>query len=545
MSNVSGVPRFTVASTQREGGEVRPVIVRSRAEDAAKTRFTFRPPVPSVINDVSPRGRALSLASGSLSSVYDKSKLFEAMSKAIVARGPPLGTPPVPPTYALAASSASVNEGSFTNFFLTTANLASGSQVAYTLSGVSATDVQGGSLTGTATIGADGRATITVGLLADNLTEGTETLSVTAAGKTALKIINDTSTSVSPYTLVPASNIENEGYELSFTLTNMNVAIGSSYSYTLSGISSSDIQGGSLTGTATIGSDGQATIIVTVLADGLTEGTETLTVSVAGQTASTIIRDTNLFISGAGGNDALDGSELDDVLLGRNGNDTLNGGAGHDILRGGSGNDLLMGGAGDDKLWGESEADRLFGGDGNDILIGGRSTDYYDGGSGSDTIDDTSFRFSGSVSIDLALGLRNGNDGIIESFVSIENYIGSENNDSIRGDNLDNRLSGNSGDDVIFGGDGNDIISGDDGNDVLDGGDGSDTAIFSRALDQYSLTEAGDTIIVSDNILRAGYSDTLTNFELLRFSDQTIIVQDFLALLRAGVFHRGARGSID
>jgi Ca2+-binding RTX toxin-like protein len=204
-----------------------------------------------------------------------------------------------------------------------------------------------------------------------------------------------------------------------------------------------------------------------------------------------------------------------------------------------------MGGAGDDKLWGESEADRLFGGDGNDILIGGRSTDYYDGGSGSDTIDDTSFRFSGSVSIDLALGLRNGNDGIIESFVSIENYIGSENNDSIRGDNLDNRLSGNSGDDVIFGGDGNDIISGDDGNDVLDGGDGSDTAIFSRALDQYSLTEAGDTIIVSDNILRAGYSDTLTNFELLRFSDQTIIVQDFLALLRAGVFHRGARGSID
>jgi Ca2+-binding RTX toxin-like protein len=410
---------------------------------------------------------------------------------------------------------------------------------------VSATDVQGGSLTGTATIGADGRATITVGLLADNLTEGTETLSVTAAGKTALKIINDTSTSVSPYTLVPASNIENEGYELSFTLTNMNVAIGSSYSYTLSGISSSDIQGGSLTGTATIGSDGQATIIVTVLADGLTEGTETLTVSVAGQTASTIIRDTNLFISGAGGNDALDGSELDDVLLGRNGNDTLNGGAGHDILRGGSGNDLLMGGAGDDKLWGESEADRLFGGDGNDILIGGRSTDYYDGGSGSDTIDDTSFRFSGSVSIDLALGLRNGNDGIIESFVSIENYIGSENNDSIRGDNLDNRLSGNSGDDVIFGGDGNDIISGDDGNDVLDGGDGSDTAIFSRALDQYSLTEAGDTIIVSDNILRAGYSDTLTNFELLRFSDQTIIVQDFLALLRAGVFHRGARGSID
>ncbi len=192
VSNVSGVPRFTVVSTQREGGEVRPVIVRSRGEEAQKARFSFRPPVPSVINDVSPRGRALSLASGSSNSVYDKSKLFEAISKAIVARGPPVGAPPAP-IYALAASSASVNEGSSTNFVLTTANLASGSQVAYTLSGVSSADVQGGSLTGTATIGSDGRATITVGLLADNLTEGTETLSVAAGGASASTSVNDTS----------------------------------------------------------------------------------------------------------------------------------------------------------------------------------------------------------------------------------------------------------------------------------------------------------------------------------------------------------------
>ena len=86
-----------------------------------------------------------------------------------------------------------MNEGASTNFFLTTANLASGSQVAYTLSGVSAADVQGGSLTGTATIGADGRATITVGLLADNLTEGTETLSVAVGGATASTSVSDTS----------------------------------------------------------------------------------------------------------------------------------------------------------------------------------------------------------------------------------------------------------------------------------------------------------------------------------------------------------------
>ena len=192
VSNVSGLPRFTVVSTQREGGDVRPVIVRSRGEDTQKTRFSFRPPVPSVISDISIRGRSLSLASGSSNSVYDKSKLFEAISKAIVARGPPVGAPPAL-TYALAASSASVNEGASTNFLLTTSNVASGSQVAYTLSGVSAADVQGGSLTGTATIGSDGRATITVGLLADNLTEGTETLSLAVGGTSASTSVSDTS----------------------------------------------------------------------------------------------------------------------------------------------------------------------------------------------------------------------------------------------------------------------------------------------------------------------------------------------------------------
>ena len=97
------------------------------------------------------------------------------------------------PTYALVASSASVNEGSNATFTLSTTNVAAGTQVAYTLSGVSAADVQGGVLTGTATVGANGQATISVALLADSLTEGAETLTVTAGGKTASTTVNDTS----------------------------------------------------------------------------------------------------------------------------------------------------------------------------------------------------------------------------------------------------------------------------------------------------------------------------------------------------------------
>ena len=42
-------------------------------------------------------------------------------------------------------------------------------------------------------------------------------------------------------------------------------------------------------------------------------------------------------ISGLGGNDTLNGQELDDTLIGGAGNDTLNGGAGNDTLVGGAG----------------------------------------------------------------------------------------------------------------------------------------------------------------------------------------------------------------
>lgn len=97
------------------------------------------------------------------------------------------------PTYFLSASSAFVNEGSVANFILTTSNVAIGAQVAYALSGVSAADIQGGGLAGTTTVGTNGQAIISVSVLADGLTEGPETLRVTAAGATSATIINDTS----------------------------------------------------------------------------------------------------------------------------------------------------------------------------------------------------------------------------------------------------------------------------------------------------------------------------------------------------------------
>lgn len=98
-------------------------------------------------------------------------------------------------TFTLTAGAESVDEGSTATFTLATTNVAAGTVVSYTISGVDAADVDGGSLTGSATVGADGTAKISVGLAADSSTEGAETLKVAIDGQStsASITVNDTS----------------------------------------------------------------------------------------------------------------------------------------------------------------------------------------------------------------------------------------------------------------------------------------------------------------------------------------------------------------
>mgnify|MGYP000936638960 CR=1 FL=1 len=194
-------------------------------------------------------------------------------------------------TYSLSNNSYSVNEGSTASFTLTTKNLASGTSVPYTLSGVSSADVSGG-LSGTAVVNSSGVATISATLLNDNLTEGAETLTLTAGGASASTVVNDTSVSAATYSLSNNSYSVNEGSTASFTLTTKNLASGTSVPYTLSGVSSADVSGG-LSGTAVVNSSGVATISATLLNDNLTEGAETLTVTAVGASASTVVNDTS------------------------------------------------------------------------------------------------------------------------------------------------------------------------------------------------------------------------------------------------------------
>ena len=100
------------------------------------------------------------------------------------------------PTYSITSGSDSYDEGQSALFSLVTTNLVAGTAVAYTLSGISESDLESGSLTGTAEVGESGTTVISIPLAADTLTEGAETLTITLdefADKTASVIINDTS----------------------------------------------------------------------------------------------------------------------------------------------------------------------------------------------------------------------------------------------------------------------------------------------------------------------------------------------------------------
>lgn len=110
-------------------------------------------------------------------------------------------------TVAIAPAATSVNEGSNAVFTVNTQNVPNGTVYTYQITGVSPSDVVGGNLSGTVTIN-NGVGTISVPLAADNLTEGTESLTLTLIGTgqaiapAATVTVNDTSlTPVATYAL--------------------------------------------------------------------------------------------------------------------------------------------------------------------------------------------------------------------------------------------------------------------------------------------------------------------------------------------------------
>ena len=171
----------------------------------------------------------------------------------------------------------------------------------------------------------------------------------------------------------------------------------------------------------------------------------------------------------------------------------LDGGAGTDSLRGGAQADSLAGGPGDDALAGMG---------GDDVLDGGIDPDNLHGGAGTDTA--TYAGRSIGVSVDLAVdGADDGSseDGVAgsrDTTTDIENVIGGDGADELRGNSIGNRLDGGAGDDTLNAFAGQDTVLGGSGIDNVQARDGEADSVDCGPDEDAATTDAIDTRVNCD-----------------------------------------------
>ncbi len=142
--------------------------------------------------------------------------------------------------------------------------------------------------------------------------------------------------------------------------------------------------------------------------------------------------------------------------------ETISGTSGDDVICAGGGNDTVKGLGGNDTLKGEG---------GNDTLLGGVGNDTLDGGLGTDTAS-----YSASLTAVVASLAANSATGEgSDTFLDVENLLGSSKADTLTGSTANNSLTGGGGSDTEQGELGNDTVIGSGGADTLKGGDGNDT----------------------------------------------------------------------
>lgn len=271
---------------------------------------------------------------------------------------------------------------------------------------------------------------------------------------------------------------------------------------------------------------------------------------------------------GNNGDNELSSRGGDDIIIATGGSDTVNGGANFDMIsyvfsdkrvvvnldsvtrEGAAAGTALetadgsvdtltaiefaMGGSAADSLYGSDRRNTLIGNEGDDLLngrggkdtlVGGEGDDVLRGSGGIDTADysqDTS-----GVTVNLDVGNAADGFGTRDRLISIENVIGSDFDDTMTGDSVNNRfflgqgddfavggggndslfggagidtLEGGLGSDRLYGEDGDDILNGQDGIDILDGGAGNDTIFGEAGNDKFYGRDGNDTLNGGDGL---------------------------------------------
>jgi len=208
-------------------------------------------------------------------------------------------------------------------------------------------------------------------LLTDGVKAGSLVTPVVAGTADPFALAGSEALPTLPTFILQAATSINEGGILAIAVTTTNVAPGTvlTLKFSGSGISAGDFASGSLTAPISIDTSGRGSFSTTVLADNITEGNESLLVSLFQANspdspvaqASINLIDSNLPLV------------INKVLWGTTGSDTITGGTGDDRISG-----VLASGT-SAKAMGASQIDVLTGGSGADVFVlGDKRGLFYD-----------------------------------------------------------------------------------------------------------------------------------------------------------------------
>ena len=211
---------------------------------------------PTLYNQV-PRTYNLEVPAGTPAGIYNLGSA--GLQPVVVVDGDiyneNVSVPSLPQSYTLSRNKAAIIEGETGVIIsLDTTAVASGTLVPYTISGIDASDLTSGSLTGNFVV-SNGKSSVTISAALDAYSEGTET--ATIALNNGRSSVNFTISDAVSYSLSSFMTPE-EGQSISVTLTTSNLPNGSAVPYTITGITQADLTVGTISGNFTISSNTSA-----------------------------------------------------------------------------------------------------------------------------------------------------------------------------------------------------------------------------------------------------------------------------------------------
>ena len=214
------------------------------------------------------------------------------------------GNPPAGPTYTVTQSATSVDEGGSVTFTVTTTNVPDATTLYYSLSGTAtADDFVGGTMAGSFTI-TNNTGNFTVNVVGDVITDDgenftanirTDSTSGTIVGSSLQVTIADVSLTEA---ITQSATSIDEGGTVVFTVSTSGYPTGTTFYWTTElasgGITAADFSDGSLSGTITTNSVGQADINRILVSDRISEGVEKFKIQIrTGSTGGPIILTSN------------------------------------------------------------------------------------------------------------------------------------------------------------------------------------------------------------------------------------------------------------